>query len=153
MWIIGIELALFFLLAPFCTAFHEAGHALAAKWKQADNVEVTIGRGPSFWNTSWRGIHISLRKWIFLSGYIASSKEKPYSAKEKCFIAIGGPIFSLLLAAFLGYLNLFVPFRYLFYMLCLFNIWMGVINLVPFKIGQKESDGYTIYKQLSNLKS
>src|SRR5699024_10570229 len=83
----------------------------------------------------------------------ASSKQNSYSTKEKCFIAISGPVFSLLLAAVFWWLNLLLPFRYLFYMLCLFNIWIGFINLISFKFVQKESDRYTIYKQLCNLKS
>ena len=153
MWIIGVEIVLFFLIAPFCTMFHETGHALAAKWRQADNVVITIGRGAPLWYKSWYGIQIIMRKWIFLSGYVASSKQNSYSTKEKCFIALSGPVFSLLLAAVFWWMNLLLPFRYLFYMLCLFNIWIGFINLIPFKIGQKESDGYTIYKQLCNLKS
>lgn len=138
--------------APICFLVHESGHIAAVKIVKGTDVALHLGRGKIIWQGNWSGIHVTLRQFWFSNSYMASDREPPYTALEKIFIAAMGPFFSLLLA--IGLLSAYSVFGKadIFYMLFWFNVWIGAVNLIPFKIGQKQSDGYTICKQIFELK-
>jgi len=54
-----------------------------------------------------------------------------------------GPLFSLFLTGLIGTL-LFVVKSKVIIFLFLFNLWITVINLIPFKTKNQKSDGYLI---------
>ena len=144
--IINLFLLIFFI-APVSLLFHEIGHAIGAKWMKVTTIHLTIGIGKTMWEGSLLNIQITIKKVFVFNSFTAMIGERPLQNKEKVFISLMGPIFSGILAFLLYLIYIAVPMStiYLFY---LFNLWLVVINLFPFKIGQKQSDGYTIYKLL-----
>src|SRR5690625_964666 len=144
--IINLFLLIFFI-APVSLLFHEIGHAIGAKWMKVATIRITIGIGKTMWEGSLLNIQITIKKVFVFNSFTAMIGERPLQNKEKVFISLMGPIFSGILAFLLYLIYIAVPMStiYLFY---LFNLWLVVINLFPFKIGQKQSDGYTIYKLL-----
>jgi|SRR5699024_3981742 len=137
------------LFAPCCLIFHELGHVYAAKLVKSDHVELSIGLGKQIWQGQIKGVHMYIQKLFLINSFTSSHRKQPYSKHEKILISVMGPLFSLLLA-----MLLFIVYGYLYtlpviYVLHLFNLWVSLVNLIPFKVGQKVSDGYTIYKQLT----
>lgn len=141
------------IVAPFCLLFHELGHLYAAKMVKANVIELSIGVGKTFIKIKRKGIHITVRHFFFLNSYTSSYRQVPYLSYEKILISMMGPLFSLFLAMIWFIIYSFFGMILIFYVFHLFNLWIGIINLLPFKIGQKESDGYTICKQLAMRKN
>jgi len=141
---------LLIFIAPVSLLFHEIGHAIAAKWMNATSIQLNIGAGKQIWTGSIKNIQVRIRK-MFLFNFLTSTiRKQPFLKNEKIFISMMGPSFNAFIAivAYLLY-NVFTPL-YSIYLFFLFNVWFVFINLVPFKIGQKQSDGYTICKLLLN---
>ncbi|HLS67404.1 MAG TPA: site-2 protease family protein [Pseudogracilibacillus sp.] len=144
-----IHLFLFvFLFVPISLFFHELGHALMALVFRASNVSIHIGRGKHL-------CHLTLRRfslWIYMNVFLYYMTEyertDPFTHRERIMIALMGPIVNGLIGftSFLLYKELFTNKVLLF--CTLFNWWLMIANLFPFKIGQKQSDGYTIYTLL-----
>lgn len=140
------------LVAPVCFLVHEGGHIVAAKLVKASHIALHLGVGRIIWQGNWGSIHVTLRQFWFSNSYMASDRRLPYNAWETIFIAVMGPSFSLLLAVGLLGAYSFFGMTTIFYLLFWFNVWIGAVNLIPFKVGQKQSDGYTICKQMFHLK-
>lgn len=80
-----------------------------------------------------------------LGGHTASERDPYYSKVEQIIISLFGP----LLNGVVGILSTLIfsasnSSVLLFFNL--FNIWLCVINLIPYRIGDKQSDGYVILK-------
>ncbi|MEI3604692.1 M50 family metallopeptidase [Pseudogracilibacillus sp. SE30717A] len=139
-------LLLFLLIAPFSLLFHEIGHAVGAKIFQASSIQLSLGVGNKLWAARWQNIHITIYTFFLVNSYVASIREERFSKKEKIIIALLGPMFSLLLATLLFIVYHAFISANVVYIFFLFNVWIFFINLIPIKIGQKQSDGYTICK-------
>lgn len=137
-------LILVFIIAPVSLLFHEIGHVVGAATMRATSIRLTIGLGKAFWQTSFGNIQIVLRRFFLINSVTATVRDTPFTRREKILITFMGPSFSGLLTiiTYVAY-STFVQSEllYLFYM---FNLWIVIINLIPFKLGQKQSDGYTI---------
>lgn len=132
------------IIAPFSLFIHEIGHVIGAKLMAATKILLTIGVGNILWSISFQNIDIYIRRVFIVNSFTSTVRDQPFTKKEKVFITFMGPLFSGVLA-FISY-GLYYSFSsnlYL-YVLFLFNAWLVLINLLPFKIGQKQSDGYTI---------
>ncbi|TFJ93769.1 site-2 protease family protein [Lentibacillus salicampi] len=136
-------LFLIFVVAPAGTTVHELGHVLGAKSVEADQVFLSIGAGTTVYRTKWKHIHMTMRILFFIGGLTSSKRKVPYQRHEQIRIAALGP-FSSFLAAVLCYaLYTVYPNNYLM-LLLLFNLWVAVVNIIPFRFKGKPSDGYTI---------
>lgn len=141
-------LILIFIIAPISLLFHEIGHVVGATMMRATSIRLTIGFGKPFWQTTFGHIQIVLQRFFLINSFTATVRDVPFTNKEKLWITFMGPFFSglLTLITYIAYSTFIqTDLLYLFFM---FNLWLMIINLIPFKIGQKQSDGYTICTQL-----
>lgn len=139
-----ISLILVFIIAPISLLFHEIGHVVGASTMRATSIRLTIGLGKPIWSTYIGDIQLVICRFFLINSVTATVRDIPFTRREKLLITFMGPSFSglLTLITYIAY-STFVQSEilYLFY---LFNLWLVIINLIPFKIGQKQSDGYTI---------
>lgn len=141
-----VFLILVFIIAPLSLLFHEVGHLVGAALMGATSIRLTIGLGKPLWQATFANIQIIIRRFFLFNSVTSTVRTEPFTTREKIVITSMGPMFSatLTIIAFIAY-NVFVQTDIL-YLFFLFNLWLLVINLIPFKIGQKQSDGYTILK-------
>jgi len=145
---IYLVLLLVFIIAPISTLLHELGHVLGAKWSKADSIILSIGSGYKIAAFSCKRIRVSLHLLFFLGGMAYNERNKPYKSREIIIISLCGPVSNVIAAAVVFY---FAGFSYGFVRaFILFNIWLAVINLIPFHLNGKQSDGYTIVKAILN---
>lgn len=142
--IIFLIIVLIIVIAPISLLFHEIGHVVGAKLMSATKILLTIGIGKQIFSLSIQNIDIRFRKFFVVNSFTSTIRNRPFTNKEKIFITFMGPLFSSLLAL-LAY-GIYYSFLSNIYVLILFlfNLWLVLINLLPFKIGEKESDGYII---------
>ncbi|SDQ53136.1 hypothetical protein SAMN05216232_1940 [Virgibacillus subterraneus] len=145
---ISLLLYLLFVVAPIGTVLHEAGHVIGAKSLKADRMRLTIGSGKIVSSFFISKVQVTIRVIFFLGGLASSERKRIYKPHELIWIALCGPLTNGLTAFLLYLLNTAYPSNYLL-LLLLFNLWIGLINLVPFRFKDKQSDGYTIVKVLT----
>ncbi len=146
---ISLLLYLLVVVAPIGTALHEAGHIIGAKSLNADRMRLTIGSGTIVSTFVIRKIQVTIRAIFFLGGLASSERENTYKPYELIWIAFCGPLANGVVAFFLYLFYIAYPSNYLL-LLLLFNLWIAIINLVPFRFKEKQSDGYTIVKVLTD---
>jgi len=134
LWDVLFTIILLILIAPFCLIFHELGHAYGAKLMGADYVELVIGTGKKCWQTMCKGTYITVRQLFLFNSYTASEKKNSYTVNEQVLISIMGPLFSLLLAMIIFIVYAFIAKTPFIFLLHLFNVWIGLVNFIPFKV-------------------
>jgi len=143
-------LLFFYLVVPLVHLIHEAGHVCMAKLHKVKNTEIGIGVGPKIFDFYFKGTKIQLNIIPFLGGYSSNDQAGKLSHKEIALISFGGPLFTLLSIVF--FLPFWTPFQFSFSALFVyFSLWIGIVNLIPFKIGEKQSDGWQIASSLIQL--
>ncbi|MGM8366702.1 site-2 protease family protein [Virgibacillus sp. W0181] len=145
----GVILYLIIIVAPFSLLLHEMGHVLGARIVKSEYIKLSIGSGKKLFNlTCLVPINISFHQWFFWGAYTKSKRKIPLNSLESAIVSGLGPIASIIVAFVFYYINnLFAhPFINVF---VLFNLWVALVNIIPFKIGNKQSDGYMILKALS----
>src|SRR5690625_4954207 len=139
---------LIIIVAPFSAIVHELGHVIGAYIVSSHKLRAMIGLGKKIFTISYKNIMIHFHIIIFIGGAITYERKKPYKNKELILITILGPLNNLLFAIIFYSIYLFFPNNY-FYLLSIFNLWLAVINLIPFKISGRSSDGHMIYNLLA----
>lgn len=145
---IYLLLYLVFVVAPIGTALHEAGHAIGAKLFHADHISLSLGIGKTISSFSYVKIRIKINAIYFLGGLASSEKNNMYKPHELICIALCGPLSNGFFAGVIYILYSIYPNSYLL-LLLLFNLWIAIVNMVPFQINGKKSDGYGIYRVLT----
>src|SRR5699024_3221076 len=120
---------LILLITPISLLFHELGHLLGAKHLKADRIVISIGSG--------KKIYLM----IMFQAHTQSERQPKFNNKELAFITAMGPLFSLILTVFLGLLLCVITSEIIIYFF-LFNLWLTITNLIPFKFKNQMSDGY-----------
>lgn len=146
-WDIYLLLYLILIAAPLSIILHEFGHAFAASVVKADHISVSIGKGKRVHLFAFKKIQIIIHAIFFLGGLAESDRKIPYKSYEIVWISISGPIMSGIIAFLFYKVDEMYPSNYL-QLFCWFNIWLAVVNIVPFKIKEKHTDGYTIINAL-----
>lgn len=145
---IYLLLYLILIVAPLSIVLHEMGHAFAARIVNADLITVTIGKGKRFKRIGLKRTQIIVYSNFLLGGVAESIRNKPYNSFEVIWITIFGPILSGIIAFLFYILNEMYPNNYL-QLFFWFNIWLAVVNIIPFKIKGKQTDGYMIIKVIT----
>ncbi|MFG6148640.1 site-2 protease family protein [Halobacillus sp. B23F22_1] len=143
--------SLFFLVlvaAPLTLVIHELGHVLAGALCGARYAVLTVGTGRSIIRIKFQKLHIIIGSLFFIGGYSINVKEPDFTNLQKVLISSGGPLangitFGL---ALIIPINIEIEVIHLFF---LFNLYLAVVNLIPFRIGDRKSDGYLILKNLN----
>lgn len=135
----------FFTILPFTTLLHELGHFFAAKLCNAQNITVRIGSGKEMLKFK-SGDTLFVFHMLPFGGYTVYELLKPTDLNF-LIVSLGGP----LLNGFVALLLLFPGFGHgthlitiWFQWLALFNLWMCVFNIIPFKLTSYYSDGWSV---------
>lgn len=145
----GIVLLLYllFIVAPIGTVIHEFGHLIGANIVRAEKIVLSIGLGKRFSSISFKNITLHFHRVLFLAGSVNSSRTEPYTPFEKICITMFGPLNNIFFTCLFYFLYLWQPTIYV-KLLLMFNLWLAIINIIPFKIGNRKSDGYIILKTI-----
>lgn len=145
----NIYLFIFLLLivAPIGTIIHEGGHLIGAKTMKADRIVISIGYGRKLFAITFKNIQINIRVYYFIGGHVENKRKIPYKLAEMIWIIGFGPFLNGIFAVIFYILYQLAPSEYV-YLLFLFNLWLALINVIPFKIKEKQSDGYIIFNLL-----
>ncbi|WP_347550516.1 site-2 protease family protein [Pseudalkalibacillus hwajinpoensis] len=131
------------IISPLSLLLHEAGHTLAANIFTTAGVKLHLGMGPRLFTWKHARGEVAVNAIYFAGGMTISTQ--PDKTSSKVVIALSGPAMNLSIAALA--LALPLPTSLIAWVL-FFNLWLGVTNLIPFKILGKESDGWTIMKAI-----
>lgn len=146
---ITIQFIIFvFLAVPFSLFIHELGHALTSLLFGAHDVTVRIGKGNCLYKLKRTRFSLIIHMNVFIHYMTEYKRNKPFTKREQLMIVLMGPMSN----GIIGYCS-YILYKdntlLSFFLFCaLFNWWLMITNLIPFKIGQKSSDGYTIYTLL-----
>jgi F0F1-type ATP synthase assembly protein I len=140
---------LIFIIAPLTTLIHELGHVSGSFIVKADSIRLSMGYGKKQLAVHLKQIKFTFYVFYFLGGYTSSNRVKPYKDSEIVWITILGPVFNVASALFSYHLYKLHPSHFLQLFLW-FNIWMAVVNIIPFKINGKQTDGLTILHLIKN---
>lgn len=143
-----IILLLFLLIvAPITVFIHELGHAIGSLMMRADKIELNIGAGRKLFsieNSKWTiGVYI----FYMLGAHTASERDPYFSKMEQIVISGFGPLLNGVVWFIVQQWNPVDDFG-IWQLFALFNFWLFFINLIPFRIKGKQSDGYTILRAL-----
>jgi hypothetical protein len=145
-----MESLLFFLLigAPISIGLHEFGHALGAYIFKSDYIYFTVGNGRKLLSLNKGRIYIAIHTLIFLGGHVTYNRKRQYTRVEQIIISLGGPFCNGIIAFLCWQLKIMEndSLRIFFW----FNIWLAVVNLLPFRFRDKKSDGYICFELLVN---
>ncbi|MEQ6376246.1 site-2 protease family protein [Bacillaceae bacterium S4-13-56] len=130
-----------FIFAPITLIFHELGHVIAASFFHIHKIEINLGRGRVVHSLKWSNIRFILR-FFFIGGASTQIELNSPSIISDRFISLGGPLFNLFI--FLFFFPILDRSPHSIQLFIYFNAWMSIINLIPFRIGTKKSDGWRI---------
>ena len=142
-----IILLFLFIFAPLTILIHEFGHVLGAMVMRATHIEMMIGTGKKIFTLTGRKWKLSLHLLYFLGAHTSCERQPFFSKIERIIISSSGPLLNGIVGFFLHY---YIPLNHLMIweLFVLFNFWLFLINLIPYRIGGKPSDGYTILQLL-----
>lgn len=135
------------IMVPISLFIHELGHLLGAIFLKADRVTIYLGIGKQVSSFTYKNMHVKMFLLMMFHAYTQSERKLDFTNREYAFITIMGPLFSLLLTGLIGAFLFVVKSKVILYFF-LFNLWITVINLIPFKIKNQKSDGYLIWTLL-----
>ncbi|MDY0396525.1 site-2 protease family protein [Virgibacillus halophilus] len=135
---------LLFFIGPISIFIHESGHAAGAIIEKAYPITVHIGKGKRFFRLHIKRVNIIVYRWYFLGGATDFSRAVPCSIKKMILTSLAGPLCNLIVAAFFLMISLkTTDEQYLLW--CLFNTWLGLSNIIPYKWRGNPSDGYLVW--------
>ncbi|WP_405101338.1 site-2 protease family protein [Oceanobacillus sp. FSL H7-0719] len=146
---INLLLFLIFIGSPISIFIHEFGHALAAIAIRANDITITIGSGREFYVVKWKRYIVKCNIFYFIGGASNYERDEPFTSKEMIWLTLLGPVFNGIAAGVIYFLLMIFPNVYL-EIFFWFNMWLAIANLIPFRINEKQTDGYAIIQLLKN---
>lgn len=140
---------LIIIIGPISNFLHECGHALVANLLKADQIKLTIGSGSCIKQYCTKRVEVNILSKFFIGGFSKTTRTPFFTKKELVLIAIGGPISSGILSI-VALLCYFIFMNEVLLLTTIYNGWLALVNLIPFKIKSKQSDGYVILTTLKN---
>ncbi|MGP4060143.1 site-2 protease family protein [Halobacillus sp. H74] len=144
-------LVLIFLVAPLSLFVHELGHVLPGLLFRSQRCVIHLGRGRLIHQVKFKKLHIKVGLLFFQGAYSINERQKQFSPWQKAWISGGGPLLNAVVSLLLffifwtrvnDYLSLFF----------LFNLYLAVVNIVPFSFRGRRSDGYLLLQWLKHRK-
>lgn len=134
------------VIAPLTLFIHELGHSLGAYIVKSDKIQLFFGVGKRIKSFSIKRWTVHLHSFYMLGGHTVSERDPYYSKMEQVIISLFGP----LLNGWIGILGTFLFSNHsgVLLIFILFNFWLCIINLIPYRIGSRQSDGYAAVKAL-----
>ncbi|MBS4174482.1 M50 family metallopeptidase [Bacillus sp. FJAT-49736] len=136
------------IIAPLTLFIHELGHSIGALLVRSEKIELFIGVGRRLLRLPLGRMSIHIHALFMLGGYTASERNPYYSKAEQIIISLFGPLLNGLLGI-LGALLLSYSHSRILLIFILFNLWLCIINLIPYRIGTRHSDGYLVLKTIT----
>ncbi|MUV39734.1 hypothetical protein JNUCC1_03618 [Lentibacillus sp. JNUCC-1] len=145
----GVLIIMLFLIVivPVSNALHEAGHMAAAAAVHSDRFNMIIGSGRPLWQLDFGRLTITVHRMFFIGASAEQTRESPFTPLEKTWISLCGPLLNVF-ASLIGLMALNWISLPLIEWFILYNMWLGIMNLIPLKIKQRQSDGYIIAANL-----
>ncbi|WP_042223543.1 M50 family metallopeptidase [Oceanobacillus manasiensis] len=140
---IDLIIFLLFVAAPLSILLHETGHAIAGFIFNAERINLIIGRGKRFITYSFGKLHFTLHVVYFMGGYAENERTAPFNRFEKFIISFFGPLMNIVIFILAWELQSHYTSEYL-RLFAFFNLWLVIINLIPFTWKNKKSDGYNL---------
>ncbi|QTM99708.1 hypothetical protein ERJ70_10585 [Sediminibacillus dalangtanensis] len=133
--------------APAGVWIHESGHAIGSWFCRAEYMDLTLGAGKRIKEVRiGRKLTVHFHLLFTAGGHASSSRTHPYSRVEKVIISLGGPACNLaagwLLMKFVFESNAWIR------LFALYNLWIAMVNFIPFKWRGKKSDGYFVLRTI-----
>ncbi|MGI8315416.1 site-2 protease family protein [Halobacillus mangrovi] len=140
-------LLLIFAVAPLSLFIHELGHVLTALIFRAEQSYINVGYGFPLIKGKIGRVRISIRCLLFHGAHSINEREDPFSDRQKALICLGGPLLNAVVFLFLFITPPLMRTNpvMLFY---LFNAYLAIVNILPFKIKGKKSDGFRFIQSL-----
>ncbi|TLS37671.1 site-2 protease family protein [Pseudalkalibacillus caeni] len=142
--------AIWFMLfvVPATIFLHETGHLIVAKVLKIKGLRMVLGTGPLLIEKNTLDVAVEIRLLYFAGGYSTTHSKGSIHKWKQGLISIGGPLINLFFCyGLMQWLDSRATNSFL-QLLFLFNLWVGIINLIPFRIKGKESDGWNFIKNV-----
>lgn len=139
-------LYLIVFVAPISNLIHEIGHTVGAKIAKASNILISIGRGKRIIKIVFPKLEVHVGLLFFTAGVTESTREKDYTSFEKLYITFLGPFFNAIIVVIFFGIYQFTSNEFILVFM-LYNSWLFLMNCVPFKIKEQESDGFIMLKE------
>lgn len=141
-------LYILFIVSPISTFIHEFGHVYGAKTVKAESITLSIGLGRKLITIPVKRFQLTIHAFFFLGGFVRNRREVPFSRGEMIIITIFGPLNNGIFTLFFYGIYQFFPNQYIL-VLVFFNLWLAIVNIIPFKLWGRESDGFIIFREIS----
>ncbi|WP_413229840.1 M50 family metallopeptidase [Halobacillus litoralis] len=132
---------LIFLVAPLSLIIHEFGHVIPGLIFKARLSIIHLGRGRLVFRRRLGSVEINIYALFFQGAYSINERHPCFSPSEKIWISLGGPLLNGF-TAILSLMSFMVHENRLVELLFLFNLYLAVVNLLPYSFFGKRSDGY-----------
>ena len=139
------------IVVPVSMLVHELGHAFGAILIGAASVSIQLGIGRKVLSLKFGKVRLTIRLIPWFGAYTKSMLRAETSNLKGALIPAGGPIismavFAILLLSYIEWTTEWLSFA------LLFNGWLAIVNTIPFRLGKKQSDGYTVLYMLLHRK-
>lgn len=142
-----------FVTVPVVNFLHELGHVFTSRIFGMTNTVLHLGTGPCLFRFQIVGIEINIHLVFFIGALSFSEYDEELQEWKRGIISIGGPLLNVMIALISLLLDVNENFHWELFIL--FNLWVGIVNMIPFKMKEKHSDGYlfiqTMYRQIKCL--
>ncbi|KHE72614.1 site-2 protease family protein, partial [Halobacillus sp. BBL2006] len=128
---------------------HELGHVLAALAFRTEQSTINVGSGIPLIKGKIGKVRFNIRCLVFHGAHSINERKDEFSDHQKAWICLGGPLLNAIVFFLLFLTPSFDRFSpvTLFY---LFNGYLAIANLIPFRIKEKKSDGYRFIQCIKN---
>jgi Zn-dependent protease len=143
----------FLTILPITIIIHEFGHFFCALACNVKKIKVSLGIGKKIG-------HLKYKELMFVIHILPLGGKTHYEMHtnnrlSQVIISIGGPFLNGIVAFLLLMQGIGSGEQYItlwFQWLAVFNLWMFVVNSIPFKIGKYYSDGWAAFYTIKTSK-
>jgi len=141
-----VFIVLIFVIVPITNFLHELGHILIAKFYSVKGTMIVIGSGRKLFHFTLFNTKVFIHAVYFIGALSTNESQEKITNWQKGLISLGGPFLNIGIGTCIYFSGFYHNQFVLLFML--FNMWVGVLNVLPFKISKRESDGYVFVKSL-----